>query len=294
MLIPTRISTVNDSTLTDLLDRPPANPGLMDIVANLLREGSEQFILPRFQNLQSKDISTKSSETDFVTIADQQTELWLTPRLIEVQRGPVIGEEAASVSPYILDQIPVGYSWTLDPLDGTKNFVRGKTAFCSMVALLWNGRPVESWIWQPLTKILFYASDQKGAFRISKNGQARLSLKNRPTETDLMKGSGNSLGLLEPKKSEFQACLQNLVGRQFTGSAGIQGCLIASGEDDFLIHGNSTPWDHAPVDLLCREAGGYAAVLDNGERFHASIAAPFMAASSQEGWKALQQAVWHT
>ena len=261
-------------------------------MADLLREGAERFILPRFQNLQSQEIFTKTSETDFVTIADQQTELWLTPRLIEVQSGPVIGEEAASISPHILTQIPTGYSWTLDPLDGTKNFVRGKNAFCSMIALLWNGRPVESWIWQPLTKILFYASDQQGAYRISENSQVRLLLENRPIEIDLMRGSGNSLGLTEPKKSTFQAFLQNLVGRQFTGSAGIQACLIATGEEDFLIHGNSTPWDHAPVDLLCREAGGYAAALDNGERFHASMASPFMAASSQEGWKTLNQALW--
>ncbi len=283
---------MNDSMSIDVMERPPANPALLTIVADLLREGAEMFILPRFQNLQSQEISTKSSETDFVTIADQETESWLTPLLIEAQSGPVIGEEAASFSPFILDQIPAGYSWTLDPLDGTKNFVRGKPAFCSMVALLWNGRPVESWIWQPLTKILFYASDQKGAFRISEDGQVRLLLKSRPIDIDLMRGSGNSLGLLEPKKSKFQARLQNLVGRQFTGSAGIQGCLIASGEEDFLIHGNSTPWDHAPVDLLCREAGGYAAVLDNSERFNASIALPFMAASSEEGWKVLRQAVW--
>ena len=283
---------VNDSISSHLLERPPANPALRQIVANLLREGAERFILPRFQNLQSQEITTKSSETDFVTIADQQTELWLTPRLIEVQPGPVIGEEAAFISPLIRHEIPSGYSWTLDPLDGTKNFVRGKTAFCSMVALLWNGRPVESWIWQPLTKILFYASDQKGAFRISENSQTCLSLTGRPIEVDFMLGSGNSLGLSEPKRSAFQACLQNLVGRQFTGSAGIQGCLIASGKEDFLIHGNSTPWDHAPVDLLCREAGGYAAMLDNGERFHARMSTPFMAASSHEGWKALFNAVW--
>ncbi|MDC1383008.1 inositol monophosphatase [Candidatus Puniceispirillum sp.] len=283
---------MNDSTSIHLLERPPANPALKGIVADLLREGAEKFILPRFRNLQPQEINTKTSETDFVTIADQQTELWLTPRLIEAQSGPVIGEEAVSVSSLVRYQIPSGYSWTLDPLDGTKNFVRGKTAFCSMVALLWNGRPVESWIWQPLTKILFYAADQKGAFRISEGSQTPLSLKGRPIDIDFMRGSGNSLGLSEPKKSIFQACLQNLVGRQFTGSAGIQGCLIANGEEDFLIHGNSTPWDHAPVDLLCREAGGYAAGLKNGERFHASTATPFMAASSQEGWEALRHAVW--
>jgi Archaeal fructose-1,6-bisphosphatase and related enzymes of inositol monophosphatase family len=149
-----------------IAERPPILPELKGVVTDLLREGANRFILPRFQNLSSQDIATKSSKTDFVTIADQETEAWLTPRLFEAQPGFVIGEEAAALLPSIRDQIPTGYSWTIDPLDGTKNFVKGKPAFCSMVALLWNGHPIECWIWQPLTSILFYASDYSGAFRI--------------------------------------------------------------------------------------------------------------------------------
>ena len=278
--------------LGKMVERPPIVPALKGIVADLLREGADRFILPRFQNLSSQDIATKSSKTDFVTIADQETEAWLIPRLFEAQPGFVIGEEAAAMAPRIRSQIPTGYSWTIDPLDGTKNFVKGKPAFCSMVALLWNGQPIECWIWQPLTKILFYASDHCGAFRIDEFSETRLRIAERPSEVDLMCGSGNSLGLAEPKKNLLQARLRGLTGRRFLGSAGIQACLIANGEEDYLIHGNSTPWDHAPVDLLCRMAGGYVRMIDNQVRFHASMAAPFMAASSYRGWKALEKAIW--
>jgi fructose-1,6-bisphosphatase/inositol monophosphatase family enzyme len=161
-----------------------------------------------------------------------------------------------------------------------------------MVALLWNGQPVQSWIWQPLTGTLFYAAEGPGTVRIDKNGTSSLRLKDRSDDVDLMFGSGNSLGLTEPQKSAFQARLRLLAGRRFTGSAGIQACLIASGDEDFLIHGNSTPWDHAPVDLLCREAGGYAAMLRDESRFHVAMKAPFMAVSSQAGWNRLRDAVW--
>ncbi|MFL2844969.1 MAG: inositol monophosphatase family protein [Candidatus Puniceispirillaceae bacterium] len=283
---------MNNGMPGKMTERPPIVPALKGVVADLLREGSDRFILPRFQNLSSHDIATKSSKTDFVTIADQETEAWLIPRLFEAQPGFVIGEEAAATLPRIRNQIPTGYSWTIDPLDGTKNFVRGKTAFCSMVSLLWNGQPIECWIWQPLVKILFYASDHSGAFRIDEFSETRLRIAERPFEVDLMCGSGNSLGLAEPKKDLFQSRLRGLAGRRFPGSAGIQACLIANGEEDYLIHGNSTPWDHAPVDLLCRMAGGYAGMLDGQERFHASMAGPFMAASSYQGWKALKKVVW--
>jgi len=283
---------VHDGMPGKVVERPPIVPALKGFVADLLREGAERFILPRFQTLSSQDISTKSSKTDFVTIADQETEAWLTPRLFEAQPGFVIGEEAAAMSPHIRNQIPSGYSWTIDPLDGTKNFVRGKPVFCSMVALLWNGQPIECWIWQPLVKILFYASDHCGAFRIDEFTETQLRIEGRPSDVDLMCGSGNSLGLVDPKKDLLQMRLRGLTGRRFPGSAGIQACLIANGEEDYLIHGNSTPWDHAPVDLLCRMAGGYVRMLDNEVRFHASMEAPFMAASSYRGWKVLEKAIW--
>ena len=288
----TWISKVNDAAIEPVLARPSANPTLKAAITDLLREAADRFIVPRFQNLQSQDIATKTSDTDFVTIADQQAEAWLAPKLSVLQPGFVIGEEAASLTPAIRDHIPHGYGWTIDPLDGTKNFVKGKPAFCSMVALLWNGQPVQSWIWQPLTQTLFYAAEGQGAVRIDKNGTADLRLENRSDDVDLMFGSGNSLGLIEPQKSALQARLRLLAGRRFTGSAGIQACLIASGDEDFLIHGNSTPWDHAPVDLLCREAGGYAAMLRDESRFHVAMKAPFMAVSSQAGWNCLRDAVW--
>ena len=68
--------------------------------------------------------------------------------------------------------------------------------------------------------------------------------------------------------------------------------MIARGLSDFLIHGKTTPWDHSPIDLLCREAGGYAAMLDDEQSFQINLSAPFMAASTKSGWKNLQRAIW--
>ena len=175
----TWISKVNDAAIEPMFARPSANPTLKAAITDLLSEAADRFIVPRFKNLQSQDIATKTSDTDFVTIADQQAEAWLAPKLSVLQPGFVIGEEAASLTPAIRDHIPHGYGWTIDPLDGTKNFVKGKPAFCSMVALLWNGRPVQSWIWQPLTQTLFYAAEGQGAVRIDKNGAADLRLRRR-------------------------------------------------------------------------------------------------------------------
>ena len=100
-MIRTWISKVNDAAIEPVPERPLTNSTLKAAVADLLREAADRFILPRFQNLQSQDIATKTSDTDFVTIADQQAEAWLAPKLSILQPGFVIGEEAASLTPAI-------------------------------------------------------------------------------------------------------------------------------------------------------------------------------------------------
>ena len=245
-------------------------------------------MLRDFGEVENLQVSRKGP-ADFVSRVDTNAERIIKAELSKARPDWGLEMEESGITAGADPDAPC---WIVDPLDGTKNFVKGKQAFCSMVALLWNGQPVQSWIWQPLTQTLFYAAEGQGAVRIDKNGAADLRLENQSDDVDLMFGSGNSLGLIEPQKSAFQARLRLLAGRRFTGSAGIQACLIASGDEDFLIHGNSTPWDHAPVDLLCREAGGYAAMLRDESRFHVAMKAPFMAVSSQAGWNCLRDAVW--
>ena len=59
---------------------------LRDAVTALLCEG-RKYILPRYQNLTDKDIDTKTPDTDFVTIADQEMELFLADTLPELIAG---------------------------------------------------------------------------------------------------------------------------------------------------------------------------------------------------------------
>ena len=120
------ISKVNDAAIETVFERPPANPTLKAAVADLLRQAADRFILPRFQNLQSQDIATKTSDTDFVTVADQQAEAWLAPKLSVLQPGFVIGEEAASLTPAIRDHIPHEYDRTIDTQDGTNKYDKTK------------------------------------------------------------------------------------------------------------------------------------------------------------------------
>ena len=267
-------------------------PDIKSEVFALLKQVSASLILPRYQNLQSNEITTKTSATDFVTIADREAEQWLTPRLQAVYDCSVVGEEACADDPAIYQQAQTGMAWTVDPIDGTSNFVKGRERFCTMIALTKDGLPQQAWIYQQLTDTLFYAAAGEGSWRVTDAGEERVFVSPTADDLDDMIGSGNTLGVAEPLKSDIQARLKTLKGRRFTGSAGVQGTLIAAGAEDYMLHGNCTPWDHAPVDLLCREAGGHSAMVTDGARYRAGHAGPYMVAASQQIWNDLEARIW--
>ena len=263
-----------------------------DAVGSLLAEIADLAILPRYQNLRDDDISTKSSATDFVTIADQEAEAWLTPRLQAILDCPVIGEEAVALDQTLRAKAGKGVVWTVDPVDGTANFVKGNERFCVMVALADDGVPQQSWIWLPLQRTLYHATAGGGAEKVHDGSASRLRAAASSPSFAALVGGGNVKGLEGEQKDLIQQRLRTLPGRRFTGSAGVQASMLASGSDDYMAHGRCTPWDHAPVDLLCREAGCHAAMVATGAPYHTGNSGPFMITANQEIWDHLAGTLW--
>ena len=140
----------------------------MEAVADLLRAAASSLILPRFGALASHDVHEKSSPDDLVTIADREAELWLTRRLRNIVDCEVVGEEACAAAPDLRKRATADKAWTVDPVDGTGNFVKGKPNFCTMVAFLEHGTPIRSWIWVPLQATLYFAKSGEGLFGFMK------------------------------------------------------------------------------------------------------------------------------
>ena len=268
------------------------NDALRPLVADYLQAAAEEFIIPKFGKLQSADIGVKNGPHDLVTVADRNVESWLAPRLQELHTGHCIGEEAVADKPELRQYAGEGYAWTIDPIDGTNNFVNGRTNFCSMVALMWDGVPLQCWIWLPMEKTLYYAAAGSGAHCYHFLDKTPLKISNPPVDPLIMRGSGNTKGLEEPYKTAVLTRMRTIAGRHYIGSAGVLATRIAEGREDFLMHGQATPWDHAPVDLLCREAGGHAAMINGAKPFNAVENGPIMAASSLIGWQRLHRHIW--
>ena len=216
-----------------------------DDVLALLKDVAEEVINPRFRALANEDISHKGPG-DLVTVADHEAEVLITQALVGAYpEAVVLGEEAASADASVLERFAgAEHAFTVDPVDGTKNFVSGSPDHAVMVAELQGGDVVRSWIWQPQHKLAYVAERGAGAFR---NGERLV----RPPLGDVVRGVtsrrtwiGRALGTLRELELTWVCC-------------GVDYPNLVEGAADYVVYAKTKPWDHAPGALLLTEAGGH-------------------------------------
>jgi fructose-1,6-bisphosphatase/inositol monophosphatase family enzyme len=216
-----------------------------DAVLTLIQDVAEEVVTPRFRALAAEEIHEKGPG-DLVTIADREAEHRITEALQRVYPDAlVLGEEATATDPALLERFAAAdHAFTLDPVDGTKNFVRGSADHAVMVAELRGGDVVRSWIWQPQHERAYVAERGAGAWC---NG-GRLV---RPPLGDAIRGVtsrgnwiGRTLGALRALELTWVCC-------------GVDYPKVVEGAADYALYRRAKPWDHAPGSLLLTEAGGY-------------------------------------
>jgi fructose-1,6-bisphosphatase/inositol monophosphatase family enzyme len=222
-------------------------PGLStDAVLDLLREVSATVITPRFRALAAGEI-TEKSPGDLVTIADHEAETAITARLRSAYPGAVIlGEEAFAADRSLMDRyLAAEHMFTVDPVDGTKNFVHGSPDHAVMVAEVRHGRTVRAWVYQPEHQVAWVAELGAGTFRDG----TRITTTPVPQERDpvgvtsVWALQGHALGTLPPMNLSWVCC-------------GIDYARLVEGATDYIVYSRSAPWDHVPGTLLLTEAGG--------------------------------------
>lgn len=211
----------------------------------LLKDVAEEIVNPRFRALGAGEIHEKNPG-DLVTVADHEAEV----RITEVLTGAypdalVLGEEATAADPGLLERFrSADHAFTVDPVDGTRNFVHGSPDHAVMAAELRRGQVVRSWIWQPQHEKGYVAELGAGAWLDGR----RLT---RPPVGDPLRGVtarrswiGRALGTLRALELTWVCC-------------GVDYPKLVEGAADYAIFRRAKPWDHAPGSLLLSEAGGF-------------------------------------
>ncbi len=216
----------------------------------LLRDVAEEVIDPRFRALAEGQVMEKRPG-DLVTVADREAEVLITRALSAAHPDAlVLGEEATAGDPALLGRFRAAqHAFTVDPVDGTRNFVAGSPDHAVMAAELVGGEVVRSWIWQPQHRVAYVAERGAGAYR---DGERLV----RPPLGEDLRGVtsrrswlGRALGTLRALDLTWVCC-------------GVDYPKLVEGEADFVLYGGTKPWDHAPGALLLSEAGGYLGTFD--------------------------------
>ena len=277
--------------MTNFINDKKTRDKIVYYINDLFQEVNKKIILKYFNNLSSNDISTKTSHDDFVSIADKKSEQLISKKLLGfLNVKKFIGEEASYLNnkQYItLMNEPL--VWVVDPIDGTKNYINGKDTFCSMISLVSFSIPIATFIYYPLKKNYVYGFKGFGAYSMNIDTNKITKLSINQITPKLILGSGGTKGIRAPYRKSILENLRNNTNRVFIGSAGIETIMLTNNETQFLFHGRVTPWDHSPLDLITREAGGHVYMVKNKEKFNINAKGPILAASNNEIWDYIKE-----
>ena len=239
---------------------------LVPSVEEAIRHTAAREITPRWRRLTEDEVDTKSGPHDLVTVADQRAEADLGRALTALLPGSVVvGEEGVHARPATYGALrgtdPV---WIVDPIDGTRQFVRGEEGYCTMVALAQEGETVASWTYAPALDRMAVARRGHGA-----------TLDGRPLKAGSPAPDAPLVVAVSHPDYTDEAQERALAGLRAegggvrtrpTGSAGLEYLAVADGTLDAVAYSWEAAWDHAAGLLLVAEAGGASATVA-GEPF---------------------------
>lgn len=175
---------------------------------------------------------------------------------------------------------PGAVYWIIDPIDGTRNYLRGVPLYACSIAAMVGGAPVAGVVYVPETDTLY-----------STSAREPLRLNDAPVSPAALPEAGRKPVVAVPSSADSAArelmldWLSRAVIRNL-GSTALHLALVATGEFDGAMANDCRLWDIAAGWLLIRSAGGAIAALDGGPIFpldaghYAGEALPCVAARS--------------
>jgi histidinol-phosphatase len=223
-----------------------------DDVALALRlaDQADALTMQRFGAL-DLHVDTKLDLTP-VTDADRSVETAVRDALARDRPDDlVLGEEFGGTTSF------TGRQWVIDPIDGTKNFVRRVPVWASLIALLQDGVPVAGVVSAPALQRRWWAGAGEGAFASFAGGPPRrisVSSVADPGSASLSFSSLSGWAALGLRDRFIE--LTDTVWRVRAYGDFLSYCLLAEGAVDIAAEPEVSLWDLAALDVIVRESGG--------------------------------------
>lgn len=188
-----------------------------------------------------------------ITEADKRSHEIITNHLGSRYTYPILSEEGKTISYDV--RKAWDFFWLVDPLDGTKEFIKRNGEFTVNISLVHKDRPVCGVIYAPVKDVLYHAKAGEGAYKVETNRTERLPLKKKL-------GRLTIVGSRSHQTTEFEEYIKTM--RETFGdvdfiSAGssLKFCFVAEGLADIYPRlGPTMEWDTAAGQIIVEEAGG--------------------------------------
>tara|TARA_A100001011_G_scaffold5236_1_gene6122 strand:- start:1073 stop:1810 length:738 start_codon:yes stop_codon:yes gene_type:complete len=203
-------------------------------------EKASKILIRDFGELEKLQVSKKGPK-DFVTNSDIRVEKIIIEELKKARPNySILSEESGSEK-----NKDDSYTWIIDPIDGTVNFLHGIPHFAISIALKFKNEIISGLIFDPIKNEMFYAEKDNGAF--FNNQRIRVSKKNNISECLF------ALGKIKNNPE--------LINRR-SGSAALDMAYVAAGRYDGYFQDNLNLWDIAAGIIIVKEAGGIINDID--------------------------------
>jgi myo-inositol-1(or 4)-monophosphatase len=152
------------------------------------------------------------------------------------------------------------YTWIIDPIDGTTNFIHHIPFFCVSIAVAKSGQPFIGVCYNPISGDLFHAQAGQGAHQ---NGRRIfVSATEKLLDSLVATGFPYTQQNIDSIIARFSCVLGRAQGIRRLGSAELDLCYVAAGAFDAFWEEGLKPWDMAAGVAILKEAGGVVTSLD--------------------------------
>jgi 3'(2'), 5'-bisphosphate nucleotidase len=212
-------------------------------------------IMEVYEDEVSWDIEEKNDKSP-LTKADKESHLIIMNGLQSLpEKFPIISEEGKNI-PYE-ERKNWDTFWLVDPLDGTKEFIKRNGQFTVNISLIKAKKPVLGIIYAPATKELYYGLQDEGSFKIVAGEKKKISVSQRKTDLIAVGSSSHA------SEQEAQHLAPFAISETIKSGSSLKFCLVAEGKADiYLRTGPTMEWDTAAGHCIAECAGASMTTLD--------------------------------
>jgi len=193
--------------------------------------------------------SKKSNGFDPVTNIDQSIEIFLRKEIAKkFPKDGIVGEE------FKVKKSKSGFSWIIDPIDGTRSFVIGSPTWSNLISVNYKNEPTFGLVNFPMLKKYYITGTNNNSYLVENNKFKKLKVV-KSKSLNNSKISGNFFGYLSLEEQKKISKLTRLM--RYPCSDALSYCQLCEGKLNVVLQCRNKIWDIHPIITLVKNAGGH-------------------------------------